>query len=112
MVTWSHYRFQMRLLNKAREYPWCQVVIVSEAYTSKTCGKCGTINNKLGGSKVFKCGSCGLVCDRDKHAARNILLRYLTTVSGRGAGCSSTALRPTSAPAFGGGCTSVTNGSK
>eukprot|EP01085_Mycamoeba_gemmipara_P003949 Mycagemm_TRINITY_DN10268_c0_g1::TRINITY_DN10268_c0_g1_i2::g.3949::m.3949 type:complete len:630 gc:universal TRINITY_DN10268_c0_g1_i2:1945-56(-) len=106
MATLSHYRFKTRLINKAREYPWCQVVIVSEAYTSKTCGQCGAINDKLGGSKTFKCGSCGLTCDRDKHAARNILLRYL---SGRG---HSDALRPTSAPAIGGGCTSVTNGSE
>ncbi|KAK9342318.1 hypothetical protein V1522DRAFT_425211 [Lipomyces starkeyi] len=32
MATWSHFRFQRRLLNKAREYPWCRVVMVSEAH--------------------------------------------------------------------------------
>jgi putative transposase len=80
MVTWAHYRFKTRLINKAREYPWCKVVIVSEAYTSKTCGRCGNINDKLGGNKVFKCPACGLTCDRDKHAARNILLRNLNQV--------------------------------
>jgi putative transposase len=95
MCTLSHYRFQRRLIDKAREYPWCRVVIVSEAYTSKTCGRCGKINAKLGGNKVFRCPSCQLECDRDKHAARNILLRYLTT--SRGASGSS-ALRPTSSP--------------
>jgi putative transposase len=79
MCTLSHYRFQRRLIDKAREYPWCRVVIVSEAYTSKTCGRCGKIHAKLGGNKVFRCPSCQLECDRDKHAARNILLRYLTT---------------------------------
>lgn len=84
MLTWSHFRFKTRLVNKAREYPWCRVVIVSEAYTSKTCGRCGVIHDKLGGNKVFKCPSCGLVCDRDKHAARNILLRYLTTTMSDG----------------------------
>ena len=78
MVTWSHYRFQSRLLDKAREYPWCAVMIVSEAYTSKTCGRCGAIHNKLGGNKVFRCPSCQLTCDRDKHAARNIMLRCVT----------------------------------
>lgn len=80
MVTWAHYRFQTRLVNKTREYRWCKVAIVSEAYTSKTCGRCGKINNKLGGNKVFRCPACGLVCDRDKHAARNILLRNLNQV--------------------------------
>lgn len=78
MMTWSHYRFRMHLLNKAREYPSCRVVIVNEAYTSKTCGRCGKINDKLGGNKIFKCASCGLEAHRDLHAARNILLRYLT----------------------------------
>jgi len=111
MVTWSHYRFQTRLVNKTREYPWCRVIIVSEAYTSKTCGRCGKIHDNLRGNKVFKCPRCNLTCDRDKHAARNILLRYLTNTSERGA-CSLDTLRPTSAPTFGGGCKSATNGSK
>ncbi|KAK9312041.1 hypothetical protein V1524DRAFT_440511 [Lipomyces starkeyi] len=25
MATWSHFRFQRLLLNRAREYPWCRV---------------------------------------------------------------------------------------
>lgn len=99
MVTLSHYRFQTRLVNKTREYPWCRVIIVSEAYTSKTCGRCGKIHDKLGGSKVFICPRCKLECDRDKHAARNILLRFLTTNTSGG----NPALRPTSSPAKGRG---------
>lgn len=79
MSTWSHYRFQQRLLHKAREFPWCRVELVCEAHTSKTCGRCGWLHQKLGGNKVYRCGSCGLEADRDVHAARNILLRYLTT---------------------------------
>ena len=77
-VTWSHYRFRQRLLNKSREYPWCSIIICDEAYTSKTCGECGFIHNKLGGSKVFDCPQCGEVQDRDMNGARNILLRYET----------------------------------
>ena len=79
MCTLSHYKFRQRLLNKSREYPWCTVSIVNEAYTSKTCGRCGVINEKLGGNEIFKCINlnCGLVADRDIHAARNILLRYM-----------------------------------
>lgn len=75
MVTWSHYRFKQRLLFKRQEYPWCKIMVCDEAYTSKTCGKCGKLNHALGGSKVFKCPSCGSEADRDIHAARNILLK-------------------------------------
>lgn len=79
MATWAHYRFRQRLLNKAREYPACRVLLVSEAYTSKTCGRCGNIHERLGGSKKFKCPKCGMECDRDLHAARNVLLRFLSS---------------------------------
>jgi len=40
--------------------------------------ECGHINNSLGGSKTFKCRSCDHCADRDIHAAKNILLRYLS----------------------------------
>ena len=75
MVTWSHYRFKQRLLFKRQEYPWCNVVVCSEAYTSKTCGRCGKLNHTLERAKVFECPSCGLEGDRDALAARNILLK-------------------------------------
>ena len=80
MVTWRHYQFRELLKAKARLYSDVNVIECSEAYTSKTCGKCGTINPKLGGSKTFRCinASCGLEADRDHHAARNILLRHLS----------------------------------
>jgi len=52
MLTWSHGRFRTLLLGKIREYPWCQVVICTEEYTSKTCGKCGCVHSNLGGSKL------------------------------------------------------------
>lgn len=77
MLTWSHYSFRMRLINKAKEYPGVRVVTVTEEYTSKTCTRCGKINMKLGGSKEFKCNNgCGMVLDRDFNGARNILLKY------------------------------------
>ena len=78
MCTWSHYRFRQRLLNKSQLYSWSTVSIVNEAYTSKTCGACGTINKKLEDKKTFKCNTCGVVMDRDANGARNILLRHLT----------------------------------
>ena len=78
MMTWSHYRFRQRLLSKARAYPWCNVVVTSEEFTSKTCGQCGRLHSKLGNSKSFQCPSCGYIADRDVNGARNILLRHLT----------------------------------
>ena len=53
-------------------------MVVDEAYTSKTCEECGYLHQKLGGNKTFECPKCGHTADRDLHAARNILLRYLT----------------------------------
>lgn len=44
LYAWSHYRFRMRLLNKIREYPSTKVLLVSEEYTSKTCGTCGHVH--------------------------------------------------------------------
>lgn len=81
MLTWSHYRFrQHHLLHKAREFPWCRVVLVSEAYTSKTCSECGNIKRNLGSNKVYKCKLCSpdVKVDRDWNAARGILVRFLT----------------------------------
>ncbi|CAK9035006.1 Putative transposase A625R [Durusdinium trenchii] len=78
MACWSHFSFREALKAKAELFPWVRVVEVNEAYTSKTCEECGKINNKLGGSKTFKCVGCGHCADRDVHAAKNILLRYLT----------------------------------
>ena len=55
MYNWAHYRFRERLIHKANEYRNCRIVVVREDYTSKTCGRCGNINKKLGGAEVYKC---------------------------------------------------------
>jgi putative transposase len=77
MMTWSNYRFKQILLHKAKE---TSTVIHSctEEYTSKTCTRCGTIKYNLGGSKVFRCGSCDLVVDRDYNGCRNIFLKVVS----------------------------------
>jgi putative transposase len=80
MLTWSHYRFKMRLMNKAREYPNCRVIICGEEYTSQTCSECGYLHRKIGGSKKFKCPGCNQESDRDFNAARNILLKNMSLV--------------------------------
>jgi putative transposase len=78
MCTWSHYRFRQFMQHKAREYPWCHVINCTEEFTSKTCGQCGTLHTKLGGSKIFKCPSCKIQLDRDINGARNIFLLHRT----------------------------------
>lgn len=73
----SHFSFKSKLAFKTSENG-NRLVICNEAYTSKTCTRCGVINNELGLSKTFNCKSCGLCCDRDYNGARNIALRVLT----------------------------------
>jgi len=80
MMTWAHYRFKQHLKQLAARKS-VVVVDVSEAYTSKTCTKCGHIHPKLYGSKTFKCPNCGHACDRDANGARGIMLRALRDTS-------------------------------
>lgn len=79
MLNWGHYRFRMRLLDKAREYPWCKVIVCTEEYTSKTCGKCGH-SYQVKSDEVYNCRNvyCRMSMDRDWNGARNILLKYIT----------------------------------
>ena len=73
----SFYKFKNRLVQTASLYNDTCIKTGSEAYTSKQCGLCGCLNDKLGASEIFNCENCGLTSDRDLHAARNILLKYL-----------------------------------
>lgn len=72
LLTWSHFAFKQHLLSKAKEYS-SKVTIVNEAYTSKTCTNCMTINN-IGGKEQWKCKHCGFEHDRDISASRNIYI--------------------------------------
>jgi putative transposase len=77
MLGLCHFKFLEKLKFKCNEYQR-NLIIVSEEYTSKTCGNCGKINDKLGGSKTFNCNKCNVSIDRDINGARNILIKYLT----------------------------------
>ncbi len=51
------------------------VSLVDPKNTSKSCSKCGNIDNQLNITKrVYKCKHCGLTLDRDYNACLNILL--------------------------------------
>lgn len=76
MLSLGHSQFRTKLVQFAELYG-SHVIFVNEAYTSKTCTKCGHIHEKLGGSKVFKCPACGTTISRDINGARNIMLRAM-----------------------------------
>ena len=75
MMTSSHYKFRQLLISKAEE-TGTKVVVVTEEYTTVTCGACGHVRAKFSG-KHFHCPSCGFNCDRDINGARNILIKSL-----------------------------------
>jgi putative transposase len=77
MLTWSHYRFKTRLMNKAKEYPNCRVIICGEEYISQTCSEFGYLHRKIGGAKKFKYPEWHQESDRDFNATRNILLKNM-----------------------------------
>ena len=75
----KHFRFRQRLNDKFELLQGTRVIECTEEYTSKTCTGCGKINNDLGASEWFSCGSCGLEVDRDINGARNIYLKVFST---------------------------------
>ncbi len=78
LLTWSHYRFRCRLLEKASQLG-STIHVRTEEYTSKTCTSCGNVKHDLGGAKTYRCVICGLKTDRDLNGARNIFLKNCTT---------------------------------
>lgn len=69
----SHYKFKQRLLHRCI-LTNTELYIVDESYTSKTCGRCGKLND-VGASETYKCSFCDLKIDRDINGARNIFIR-------------------------------------
>ena len=67
------YLFKQRLIFKSlikNKY----VILVNEAFTSKTCSCCGSRYN-IGSSKTYNCSNCKTTIDRDINAAKNILIK-------------------------------------
>jgi putative transposase len=76
LMALAHFKFKQRLAFKTTAFN-NRVIICNEAYTSKTCTRCGVENHNLGKKKIFDC-VCGIRHDRDYNGARNIALRVLT----------------------------------
>jgi len=74
----KHYRFRQRLKDKYGLIEGGGVIECTEEFTSKTCTRCGILNNSLGSSEFFKCKSCDLEIDRDVNGARNIYLKVFS----------------------------------
>ena len=75
LLTYAHYRFQKFLTWKAWQVGK-ELMLVNEAYTSKTCSWSGEIIPNLGGRRAVA-GSDGVRVDRDINGARGIFLRTL-----------------------------------
>ena len=75
LLTFGHYRFQRFLAWKCWQAGKA-LLIVNEAYTSKTCSWSGEILDNLGGRDTIR-GSDGVTLDRDMNGARGIFLRAL-----------------------------------
>lgn len=80
-VGWGN--FVLALANKA-ENAGCHLIKVSPHWTSQLCSGCGETVRKLLSVRTHKCGSCGLVLDRDHNAAINIKQKGLLQPFGEG----------------------------
>lgn len=85
LMAYRHCEFVDRLYIKAHDVKHdkrynkhrSMLLAQPEAYTSKTCAKCGHLNDKLGAKEVFKCSQpdCDYVAGRDHNGAVNMILR-------------------------------------
>ena len=76
MLQLSHGLFKTRLMYFAKTKQR-NLYIVKENWTTKTCGRCGHIQD-MGANKVYDCGACEASIDRDYNGARNICLKFVS----------------------------------
>ncbi|MFD0853878.1 RNA-guided endonuclease InsQ/TnpB family protein, partial [Actinomadura adrarensis] len=71
---------------KTRQRHGTGMVVADRWYpSSKSCSGCGAVKAKLPlHTRTYRCGACGLVCDRDVNAARNLAALAAEAVTGTG----------------------------
>ena len=75
MFDMKHYQFRTRLIDSFKLTENAGAIECTEEYTSKTCTRCGYLNN-VGSSEVYDCENCWLNIDRDVNGARNIYIKH------------------------------------
>jgi putative transposase len=73
---WGLYRFVWMLEYKCR-HAGKDLQRIDERYTSKDCSRCGNRQDMPLWKRTYRCGTCGLVIDRDVNSAINIRQRFL-----------------------------------
>jgi len=73
--------FPFSMLKQVLEYKCLEhnilVETINPAYTSQTCGRCGSLNTQRPSQSRFICQDCNFQLDADLNAARNIRQRYI-----------------------------------
>ena len=75
----SHYKFKQHILNKSKEYG-CDLIEVTEEYTSKTCTNCGKQSENYN-NREKSCKHCKYKINRYVCGSRNILIKNLDKIS-------------------------------
>lgn len=73
MSALSHGLFLEKLKVKAIQNK-TSIVVINEAYTTMTCGKCYNKNNNIGSKSEWICPECNWYHERDMNASRNMLI--------------------------------------
>lgn len=73
---WGLYGF-VRMLEYKCQHAGKELHRIDERYTSKDCSRCGGRREMPLWKRTYRCGTCGLVMDRDENSAINILQRFL-----------------------------------
>jgi putative transposase len=78
---WSFYQLEQFLKYKAED-KGVIVEHIDARYTSQRCSRCGhTCKANRSSQSVFKCKHCGFSLNADLTASRNIILKYLDSIS-------------------------------
>ena len=82
----AHGLFRQLLETKQHRYNGAVQLVVADRWfpSSKRCSGCGAVKAKLLlSSRIYKCGICGLILDRDVNAANNLAWYGLRSVTGQ-----------------------------